>query len=284
MTYDIYSGMLKVMDEFQVTGPNLELKYIYDEELAKKLKEKYNLLEIAGEGDSFSKANNLLNWLSSNVYHHPTYDNHIKNNGVDLLEYSFKQGADKGINCRALSITLVDCLLSIGLKARAIYLMPCSPYDLDNHVVCEVFIPELSKWIMLDPTYSTYFMDENNNVLNVLELRDLLANRGMFKVSENLNYNGDNDGNLEELRTYFAKNLFYLKFKEVQGFNSEESEIVGLIRIVPKGYNVKKSALVHVDYMSEFIEDKEELENWKKRIENTNAIYLSRYILEKSPI
>ncbi|EGT3616761.1 transglutaminase domain-containing protein [Clostridium perfringens] len=272
------------MDEFQVAGPKLELKYTYDEELAEKLKAKYNLLEIAEEGNSFSKANNLLNWLSSNVYHHPTYDNHIKNNALDLLEYSFKQGADRGINCRALSITLVDCLLSIGLKARVIYLMPCSPYDWDNHVVCEVYVPELSKWIMLDPTYSTYFMDENNNILNVLELRDLLANRGRFKVSKNLNYNGNNDGDLEELRTYFAKNLFYLQFKEFQGFNSEELKEYNLIRIVPKGYEVKKSALVHVDYMGEFIEDKKELENWKKRIENTNAIYLSREVLEEAPI
>lgn len=47
---------------------------------------------------------------------------------------------------------------------------------------------------MLDQTYSDYFMDKNDNILNVLELRKLLANRGRFKVSKNLNYNGDNGG------------------------------------------------------------------------------------------
>ncbi|MDZ5253566.1 hypothetical protein [Clostridium sp. LIBA-8841] len=67
-------------------------------------------------------------------------------------------------------------------------------------------------------------MNKNDNILNVLELRKLLANRGRFKVSKNLNYNGDNDGNLEELRTYFLKNLFYLQFKEVQALNQKSQK------------------------------------------------------------
>ena len=34
-----------------------------------------------------------------------------------------------------------------------------SPYDGDNHVVSEIYDPELGKWVMLDPTTGCYFID-----------------------------------------------------------------------------------------------------------------------------
>ncbi|ADZ21420.1 hypothetical protein BJV85_001516 [Clostridium acetobutylicum] len=110
----------------------------------------------------------------------------------------------------------------MGMKARIVYLIPFSPYDGDNHVVCEVFISEKRKWIMLDPTYSGYIMDNNYNIYSILELRYALASRTSIKFSEKFNYNGDYEIDFKEMGTYYAKNLFYLSCREIQTFNSEQ--------------------------------------------------------------
>jgi hypothetical protein len=43
--------------------------------------------------------------------------------------------------------------------ARMMYIMPFAPYDTDNHVITHVYIKELKKWIILDPTFASYIMD-----------------------------------------------------------------------------------------------------------------------------
>lgn len=65
--------------------------------------------------------------------------------------------------------------------------MPCSPYDGDNHVVAQVFINELKKWVMLDPTYSAYLTNEQGEPLSLLELRDYFANQKAVFLAKKLN-------------------------------------------------------------------------------------------------
>lgn len=105
--------------------------------------------------------------------------------------FSFDQGKENGINCLSLSIALTECLLGLGICARAMSIMPMSPYDRDNHVVCEAYARDLGKWIMVDPTYGGYITDEQGNILNLMEMRECLSNRQTLCYSENYNYNGD---------------------------------------------------------------------------------------------
>ncbi|MDR1689800.1 MAG: hypothetical protein LBS21_14520 [Clostridiales bacterium] len=60
-------------------------------------------------------------------------------NSLALLEYAFDKGAENGINCACLAKILSECLLAVGLPAKQVFIMPCSPYDGDNHVVTQVY-------------------------------------------------------------------------------------------------------------------------------------------------
>jgi transglutaminase-like putative cysteine protease len=207
LMFDIYSGIIKMTDDFRDDGMDIKIKYLLDADY-KDLCKTYKLKEIAGTKTDFDKAINLLNWISSNIYHCGNYDNHIKNKAMELLDYAFVKGENCGINCCSLSIALTECLLAIGIKARTIYIMPFSPYDFDNHVVCEAWISDFNKWVMFDPTYNLY-VSFNDIPLNVYELRGSLANQEEVVFNNGANYNGT-PINKDEITTYYAKDLFRL--------------------------------------------------------------------------
>jgi hypothetical protein len=110
------------------------------------LKTTYGLDAIAETGDDLSKSPNILFWLCEHTYHFGSYDNHVPMNSLDLLEYAYDQGAERGLNCLNLSY-LTECLLSIGVPARTVGIMPFSPYDADNHVVTHVYIASLENFL-----------------------------------------------------------------------------------------------------------------------------------------
>ncbi|MCL2573313.1 MAG: transglutaminase-like domain-containing protein [Defluviitaleaceae bacterium] len=172
--YDVYTGLLKMMDNFQDDEADITIKYALDDDY-QELCETYKLKYITGNGDDFSKAINLLKWISANIYHIGNFKNHVKNTAMDLFNYSFDKGEENGINCLALSTALTECLLAIGIKARTVFIMPFSPYDFDNHVVCEAWVEKYGKWIMFDPTYNLYALHDGEP-LSILETRKLLAN------------------------------------------------------------------------------------------------------------
>lgn len=92
--------------------------------------------------------------------------------------------------------------------------------DGDNHVVAEVFITEWNKWIMLDPTYGSYCQDSSGEVLNLYEIRKRIINAEEYSFSDKLNYNGECVSDLEDLKEYYAKNLFFLRSKAIQGYRN----------------------------------------------------------------
>ena len=256
--YNIYTGMLKMLNEFPATGPVMISYGLYDDYT--DLLAKYPVLSVAGTGSSFQKITNLLEWISTHVYHKGDYDNQIAMDAVSLLDYSFDNDAEHGINCGLLSMVLTEILLSIGIKARAVFLLPCSPYDGDNHVVCEAWDDDRKKWILLDPTYGSYFIDRNGAPLSVCEMREGLENREDLSLSPGSNYNGD-ALDKHEILEYFAKNLFYFFVNQRQGRNTGESP---LIVIAPKGFDAKRRMITNIDYRMEMTGDSERMQNWKK--------------------
>ncbi len=274
--FDVYSGIIKMAEDFRDDGKDITIRYLIDADY-KDLFETYKLKEIAGTKADFDKAIKLLNWISSNVFHYGNYDNHVTNTAMELLDYAFGKGEKYGINCRSLSLALTECLLAIGIKARTIYIMPFSPYDFDNHVVCEAWIGEIDKWVMLDPTYNLY-ATFNNVPLNILELRGLLANQEEVIYSNEANYNG-NPINKDEISTYYAKDLFRFMISDIQGTNSENIDGRRLINITPFGYDVKQCTLANIDFRIKKWGNNENLQTWRKSSETDKLIYKGLDIL-----
>lgn len=272
-----------MMDSFQSSNKVINLRYDYHDSFS-ELEAKYELSKVAGNNSTLDKAINLLDWLSNNVYHDGSSFVQVEHNALALLEYSFKKGKDFGINCCNLSIILAECCLALGLKARAVYIMPFSPYDGDNHVVCEVWVSELNKWIMLDPTYNSYVMDINGSILNTYELRTVLANREKVVFSESLNYNGNYNQDKDEIIEYYAKDLFYFSCAEIHTFNSQRLKSNRHMFFVPTGYDVKRAILANTDYRIQNWGEADWLNERRELTKNAEFIYCPIEELLKSPI
>lgn len=243
--YDVYAGILKMSDVFYDNGKNFKIKYILNQNKS-QLCEKYHIDQIAGKCSELQKVKNLLVWLSYNISHKGDYDNHIYPDALNLLNYSFNN-SQHGINCTALSTILSQCLSAIGIRTRTITLLPCSPCDLDCHVVCEAYVSELKKWIMLDPTYGTYITDSDNLPLSVTEIRTKLADKKAIYLSDKAHYNGKAIASCE-ITEYYAKNMFIIELDEIQGTFSQNSRIIS---IVPFGFDITKRRKINAAFAVE---------------------------------
>ena len=91
-------GLLRENSNFnRADARHVVFEYDYDHPKLAELRNKYGLEDIAGEGDTQSKAVKLLNWLSGGTHHNGNYDNHVEQNSLALLEYAFSQGPEKGV-------------------------------------------------------------------------------------------------------------------------------------------------------------------------------------------
>lgn len=233
--FDIYSGILFNNRDF-APGEGGAIRYHFDCPEYKELIAKYRIDEIAGEGTDFKRAERLLHWMSPRLKHLPDYDNHVPMNSLALLEYSLDR-PENGINCRNKSVILTECCLALGITARRVYIMPCSPYDMDNHVVTEIFDRELSKWIMLDPSTDGVFRDEKGVPLSLLELRE------RFAAHKPAAFTGSEPE--EDMNAYFAKNLYRFMVDGENGFGLADKKV---LYFTPEGYKVRENQLASIQF------------------------------------
>jgi len=280
MSYDIYSGLLKAFA--MPTAIKTDIYFVYDNNNPhfNQLKSNYQIETVASDGDDFSKAVNLLNWVSKHIYYKGDYDGTL-GNSLDLLNYAYDKGELGGINCVALATILSECMLAVGLKARRVFLMPCSPYDGDFHAVTHVYINEMKKWVMIDPTFNLYFSNEQGEYLSLLELRNNLANQNSV-----LNNNEAKDISIE----YYAKNLFYFQMFEKSTFSEGNAIGEGQISenrtviLSPQGYNAKQTRLDNIEYRIKLYGggDNPRIKSWLERLKREEYIYCSTVDFEES--
>jgi hypothetical protein len=291
MSYDIYTGLLKAFPLPTADEKGIHFSYDNNHPKFNILKSSYPIESIAGDGEDFSKAVNLLHWVSNHIYHKGNYDGTIAHNSLDLLNYAYDKGNLCGINCVALATILSECLLAIGLKARRVFLMPCSPYDGDNHVVTHVYIREMNKWVMLDPTYNAFFSNGQGEYLSLLDLRNYLSNQEPVFINNEAKYNDDiwTSENTKENIEYFAKNLFYFQTSEKSTFGDGNAIGEGSapenrnIIISPQGYDLKQIRLINIEYRIKKYGDYARAKSWIERVKQEVYNYCSAIEFEKSP-
>ena len=274
----VYSGYLKMSDKFEkgnLVSKMCKIAYRLDTDYSVLL-EKYRLNEIAGEGTDYDRARRVLSWEAEHIVHEAKYDGHVQNTAMSLFEYAFDTGA--GINSRSMSLALTECLLAIGLKSRVIYMYPGSPYQCDNHVVCEVWMKELNKWVMIDPTYDSVVLDKNDTPLNILEIRTALADLEPLHLAEGFHYNGQAVAE-DDILQHYAKNMFWFNVFTIQGCIEENTPYILPITIAPKGYDAKRFLLGNIEYRIQRWGAKKAYLDWKKGIENGERIYRDFSIL-----
>lgn len=225
-----FRGVLFQSPDFQ-TAEHTYISYRFDCPEFEILKQKYQIAEIAGKGSPFEKTARLTEYFAPRLTHKGDFSEHVGCNALALLDYALNK-PHCGINCVNKSKILQECSLALGIYARRVWLMPCSPYDTDNHVVTEIFDVRANKWIMLDVTSGGYFADRNGTPLSVLELRKIMSDGEIcrfVKIARGIGTPFPNE-ETEALYycRYFAKNLFWLATEENNGFGNDGKRILFL--------------------------------------------------------
>jgi len=277
MSYNIYTGLLKAFALPAAAKTATIFKHDHNHPKFNQLKTTYPIETTAGTSDDFTKAKNLLNWVSCHIYHKGNYSGSTSRNALDLLNSAFNKGSEHGINCVCLSVILTECLLAIGIKAKTVFIMPCSPYDGDNHCVTQAYITGINKWVMLDPTLNAYFTNQQEDYLSLLELRNCLANHEPVFFNKEAKYNDDTwtDETAKDNIEYFAKNLFYFQTHETHTFYTFEAPSNRFITLSPQGYDPKQVGLSNIDYRIKTYGDNPNMQAWKEGAEKEEFNFCS---------
>lgn len=245
---NVYCGILFHAGTFE-KGDEVAFTYRFDCPEFAQLRAAYPIERVVGRGGDFEQALRLCRWLAPRLKHKGDYDNHVPCNALTLMEYCFEK-PDAGINCVNKAKILAECCLALGIHARRLWMFPLSPYDMDNHVVTEVFDRGRNKWIILDPTTGGYFTD-GAEPLSALEARNLFARNGRVTVVLNRQNPGKIDeligkpGNLE-LNAYYAKNFFRLCVETDSGFGKGED--ASYVNLLPMGVNLQRQEAESMRY------------------------------------
>ncbi|MBQ2953205.1 MAG: transglutaminase domain-containing protein [Clostridia bacterium] len=262
MNYDLYTSILVMHDEFRPTDEGVSLAVDFSAPGLNALREQYSLTAIAGDGSAFDRAVRLMDWLTTHVRHNGSCNPEGERGAMTALTFAFDQ-PEKGVNCAWLATTLTECLLSLRIPARTVYIMPFAPYECDNHVVTEVWTGDA--WVMLDPTCNCYARDSQGQPLSVLGLRAALAARQGIAFNDALRYNGQ-PYSREEHRDYLAKDLCWLRMAEVSGRADSR-----LVTLSPVGFDPHWHQLLNVQYRLQVQGDQPWLRDWLKWLESSGS-------------
>jgi len=131
-----------------------------------ELRNSYSLCEVAGEGDTWDRAMRLSSWTFDQLFCVGPNISPEPPNSLNILAHR-QQGS---LYCYYKAIVLNEALLSIGIPSRLLWCYP-HRFELDCHVVVILYVAELAGWVLLDPTFNTYFHDDDGTPLSVLEIR-----------------------------------------------------------------------------------------------------------------
>lgn len=236
------------------------------------LSAEYSLTQVSGEADSQSRAINLMAWLREDVKHNGSSD-YKEKNALDYLHYAYQE-EDRGISCMGLAITLTEMLLSQGIPARTIWLMPGNPEDNDCHVVTIAYIEERGQYIFLDPTYNAYFMNEEGEVLSLVQIRDAIRRGDEIYCNKDAHYNGVPEPDLDYYIHYLAKNFFHFYSYENEGYRSYMRG--ALVYLCPAGFDATEWEIANREFrnsISDSPRSEEELEADREWIRSQPVYY-----------
>ena len=295
----LYQGILAMSGELGAASNGANLVYRErSQEYYEELRKQYPVVEVAGIGDTQNRAINLLKWVYDNNYHKNAKLMDQECNAVNVFAKFYGAGREGGLNCACLATALTDCLQAAGIAARTIGCHSCNPYDFDMHVISIAYIPERTQWIMLDPTFNAYIMNENGEVVAPWEFRRLLSMRAVVKCSPHTAYHNEDSVTLEnrakEYFRYMAKNSgFYSEWAGTMFDYRYENQRTYLL---PEGFDVIDYGRRNVRFsMDWFGEDADQIKNifgaedylikWRSYLDNqTKANCASFEEFTKAPV
>jgi len=198
-----------------------------------KLKTKYHLDSLTRKTKSnVKKTLILLNWTHSRWTHNGS--NRPKNNSALGILREAKKG--KKFRCVEYGIVLSAALNSIGIPARTLGLKTKNVETAKSgagHVVTEAYIPELRKWIFLDPQMN-YIPFLDKIPLNAVEYQHAIVHHRTKIDLENLN-GKLNKKKSKSITDWISKYLFYFDVRFDLSGKKEKCNGKSKLMLVPIG-------------------------------------------------
>ncbi len=192
--------------EFDTTGaPRFYLDYpdLSGSQRSRDLRSSYPLDSlVANSSSDFEKVRQIQSWVQRRW-------KHDGNNVAEKQDARYiLQEAEKGKQFRCVEYSLVtsQCLAALGFRVRTLGLMARDIDEVESgggHVVNEVYLPDLRKWVFLDPQYDV-ITTRNGVPLHAVELQEIIARGDDFElVNPNMTVTPD------EYRKWIGPYLYY---------------------------------------------------------------------------
>ena len=219
--YEEYVDLLRNSGPYKVDAANLDMKITIDSLRAAQIKEYFQLDTLySADADTWSRALAIGEFVATNIPHANQKEYPKRVDAIGLWEYT--KSVEPAFNCRLHSIMTFELLSSVGIKARYITCLPKDENDRDCHVVNEVWLPEMNKWVMLDTDMGGHYVtDGSGRLLSLREMREhYIADKEMIF------YPGFGNGSSKKTYyyKYMAKNTYLFACWNNLGFYQEDYE------------------------------------------------------------
>ena len=216
--YDEKVKLLRDAGQYKADTADVEITYVPDTIRAKEIMD-YFCLDTLYDADAstWEKTLAIGEFVADNIPHdnQKEYPKYV--NAIGLWEYT--KTVAPAFNCRLHSILNYELLTAVGIKARYITCLPYDRNDNDCHVVNEVWLPEIGKWVMIDTDTKSYVTDKKGNMLSLAEIREHFINDKKVVVYHDF----DNPSSkISYYHAYMAKNTYWFCCWGNLGFYQED--------------------------------------------------------------
>ncbi|WP_029904518.1 transglutaminase family protein [Prevotella sp. 10(H)] len=206
-----YNGMEKNNISFDRINKNSQFRFIYEKgennPYLQKLRAEYPIDSIASKGATdIEKVRHIASWVH-NLWKHDGYNEPKQSDALYILE-QVKQG--QRFRCVEYGIVTTACLNSIGLPSRTLAL---KTKDVETrpsgagHVVLEVFLKDLNKWVMVDPQWDAIaYLD--GVPLNAVEFQEAVTHKKDVDIKSS-----DKEISKEQYKSWIYPYLYYFSYK-----------------------------------------------------------------------
>lgn len=234
-------------DYLRIESKSIEYKYHFENINLKLLKQKVKFDEWIDKRDEISMIKSILRWIDDNIKHNGKIILPMDKRAINLLEFASENGYL--LNCRGLAIVANELCLLAGLYSRFVVCMQKEKKIDDNHVVVNVFLPKLNKWVMIDPSYNAIVYSFRGTALSIEEIRKELAENNELILNDEANYYNKKLSKELYFRPLIKKLYRFATPIEVYpGCDKEEN----LINLVPNSMEYLNSNFNLIDNPDEF--------------------------------
>ena len=246
---DRFLHSLKKSQPYVQDTLTFHIQSVPDSAKAAEIREYFQLDTLYdASASTWDKTLAIAGFVARNIPHANQQMQPRSRNAIDLWEFTrtvepgfncrFTRTVEPGFNCRLHSILTFELLTSVGIDATFITCLP-KKEDGDCHVVNQVWIPELEKWVMVDSDSGGYCAtDGDGNLLSLQEIRERYISGDPIVYHPGF-------GNM-------AKNTYWFSAWEDIHYGQEAGNGQGAryFNLVPAGYkpyNYKKGDLLTSD-------------------------------------